>query len=90
MIPDGVDGIWKEFVRDLNGEGEILEDLRSEISSIRSIDAESISPVRVSRLMRIRFVLREFLRSWDFLSGGVQEELNYWAEYLGIEPGSTA
>ncbi|MCX5397479.1 hypothetical protein [Streptomyces sp. NBC_00102] len=85
-IPDGVDGIWREFVQDLIGEGESLENLRSEIASIRSMGAESISPVRVQQLMRIRFVLREFLRIRDCMTSDMEEEgLDRWLECLAVE-----
>jgi len=84
-ISDGVDGVWRDFVRDLIDEGESLEGLRSEISSIRLTGFESISPVRVQQLMRIRFVLREFLRNRERLTGDVKEEVNRWAEYISVE-----
>lgn len=84
-IPDGVDGIWREIVRDLIDEGESLEGLRSEMASLRSMGAESISPVRVQQLMRIRFVLREFLRNRERLTNDVEEDLNRWSECLAVE-----
>ncbi|WP_329316729.1 MULTISPECIES: hypothetical protein [unclassified Streptomyces] len=84
-IPDGANGIWREFVRDLIDEGENLEDLQPEIASIRSMGTESISPVRIQQLMRIRFVLREFLRNRERLTSDVEEELNRWSVYLAVE-----
>ncbi|WP_143074839.1 hypothetical protein [Streptomyces mangrovisoli] len=83
-ILDGADGAWRDFVRDLTGEGESLEALRSEVASVRATGVGSMAPVRVLRLMRIRFVLREFLRSREHLTSDAERDVRHWAEQLAV------
>jgi len=84
LIRSGLDGIWEDFVRDVTAEGERLEDLRAEVSSIQTAGATSLPSVRVHRLQRIRFVLREIGRYKERLSGEARELLALWEHSLAV------
>jgi hypothetical protein len=84
-IHAGLDGVWEDFVRDVTEEGENPEDLRSEISSIRAAGVRSVPPVRVHRIHRIRFTLREIARYREQLSDDAMESFGSWEHSLAME-----
>jgi hypothetical protein len=84
LIRGGLDGIWGDFVRDVTAEGENPEDLRSEISSIQATGVRSVPPVRVHRIHRIRFVLREIAQYRGRLSGESMASLGLWERSLAM------
>jgi hypothetical protein len=81
----GLDGIWADFLRDVTEEGENPEDLRSEISSIQAAGVRSVPPIRVHRIHRIRFTLREIARYRERLSDDAMESFGSWEHSLAME-----
>ncbi|PWK89118.1 hypothetical protein C8D88_102389 [Lentzea atacamensis] len=84
LVRTGLDGIWADYVRGVTEEGEVLDDLRLEVSSIQAAGPRSVSPVRGLQLQRIRFVLREFAGYRERLSEDSRASLGLWERSLGL------